>query len=687
MNLRGKTLILITMIILSLTLSFFITSQIIFTASSTESENNYTNSVLKNTVNSLNNDLSSLNNTVKDWANWDDAYNFVSGNNPDFINHSLTNNTFSRLNINLIIFKDSSGKIIYAKAYDLKNNTELPLPDNLQGVVSNSSLNLSRDENSGVSGVAIINGTPVLLAAKPVLKSSGESSAKGTLIMGKFLNPNELKSLSNNGIVTVQRYKTVTPNSEFYNAKSALLNGSDSYTNVVNSDSIAGYTILKGVTGEPTVILKVELPRFINKNYQNAIFYLILSLIITGLLAAMIITYYLDKNVLYRLDQITSSIISIGKKNDLSARVPVLGNDELSDLSVSVNKTLESLENSIHDLKKSEERYKSIFENTGTAMVIIGENMAIKLVNTEFERIVGFSKDKIENRKNLMDFVLKENLQVISKHHNFDDFISKNQMTHYELRLKSKHGEIRDFFTTFGFIPGTQNALMSLIDITEHKKAEDRIKASLKEKEILLREIHHRVKNNLQIISSLLALQLDEIEDQKIIENYRESENRIQSIALIHEKMYQSGDLSNIDFNSYITSLISDIVYSYGYDSDNIINEIEVGPYALNIETAIPLGLIINELVSNSLKYAFNEKSSGKIGVKLESIGNNLFKLDIKDNGIGFPENLDFKNTKSLGLQLVNSLVEQLDGTITLINDSGTHFEIIFKELEYKKRI
>jgi len=687
MKLRGKTLILMAIIVLSLTLCFFIVSQTIFTSSSIESEQNYAKLAIKNTINSLNNDLDSLNNTVKDWSNWDEAYSFVSGTNPDFVKNSLTNKTFSRLNINLIIFKDSSGKIVYAKAYDFKNKTELPLPSNLQEIVSNSSLNLSRDENGGLSGVAIINGTPVLLAAKPVLKSSGEGSAKGTLIMGKFLDQDELKSFSNNGIITIQRYKTVIPNSDFNNAKSALLNGSDVYINVVDSDSIAGYTILKGVTGEPAAILKVELPRFIYKNYQNAIFYLILSLIIAGLVAAMFISYYLDKNVLYRLDQITSSIISIGKKNDLSARVPVLGNDELSDLSLSVNKTLQSLQESINDLKKSEERYKAIFENTGTAMIIIGENMVIKLANSEFEHVTGFSKDEIENKKNLMDFVLKESLNNIREHQNFNEFRKKNQITNYEIKLKGNSGEIIDFYTTFGFIPGTQNALMSLIDITEHKKAEDQIKASLKEKVILLREIHHRVKNNLQIISTLLALQSDDIEDEIIIENYRESENRIQSMALIHEKMYQSDDLSSIDFNSYITSLIDDLVHSYGFNSDNIETEIDVGHHTLNIETAIPLGLIINELLSNSLKYAFKNQKTGEISVKLAYLHNKLFKLDIKDNGAGFPADIDFKKTKSLGLQLVNSLVEQLDGSIKLIKDTGTHFEIIFKELEYKKRL
>ncbi|WP_414469055.1 CHASE4 domain-containing protein [Methanobacterium sp. ACI-7] len=687
MNLRGKTLVIMAIIILILTLSFFIVSQIVFTSSSTESENNYTNLVLKNTVNSLNNDLESLNNTVKDWSNWDDAYNFVSGNNPNFVSKSLTNNTFSRINVNLIIFKDSSGKIVYGKAYNLKNNTEIQLPDNIQAVVTNNSLNLSRDENGGVSGVAIINGTPVLLAAKPILKSSGEGPAKGTLIMGRILDQDELKSLSDNGIVTVQRYKTVIVNSDFEKAKSALLNGSDVYINIVDADSIAGYTILKGVTGEPTVILKVELPRFIYKNYENAIFYLILSLIIVGLIAAGVITYYLDKNVLYRLDKIINSVTSIGNKNDFSARVPVLGDDELSDLSVSVNKMLESLQESNCNLQKGEERYRAIFENTGTAMIIINQNMDIKLVNNQFQQITGYLKSETENKKKLHDFILKESLDKINKHRNFREFKDKNQLNSYEIGLIHKNNEVRDFFATRGFIPGTENVLISLIDITEHKRAEDQIKASLKEKEVLLREIHHRVKNNLQIVSTLLALQSDEVEDEKILQNYKESENRIQSIALIHEKMYQSEDLSNIDFSGYITSLINDIFFSYGVSLGEIETEIDVPEYVFSIETSIPLGLIINEIISNSLKYAFKDINNPKITLKLRFIGENKFKLDIGDNGIGFPEDIDYKNTTSLGLQLVNALVEQIEGALELKKDIGTHFEIIFRETEYKKRI
>ncbi|MGZ7044651.1 MAG: histidine kinase dimerization/phosphoacceptor domain -containing protein, partial [Methanobacterium sp.] len=338
-------------------------------------------------------------------------------------------------------------------------------------------------------------------------------------------------------------------------------------------------------------------------------------------------------------------------------------------------------------LKKSEERYRAIFENTGTAMIIIGENMEIKLVNSTFEQITGFQKDETENKKNLLDLVLKDSLDKIKEHHNFTEFKDKNKINNYEIQLKNKNGEVRDFFATLGFIPGTENALISLIDITEHKKAEDKVKASLREKEVLLREIHHRVKNNLQIISTLLELQSDEIDDEKIVENYRESQNRIQSIALIHERMYQSEDLSNIDLSSYITTLISDLFDSYGAISDHIKTEITVPKMVFSIETSIPLGLVINEIISNSLKYAFKGVDNPKISVLLKSLGGNKYKLDISDNGIGFPENIDYKNTSSLGLQLVNALVDQIEGEIKLVEGKGTHFEITFNDLQYKKRI
>ncbi|MCE5215086.1 MAG: PAS domain S-box protein [Methanobacterium sp.] len=225
-------------------------------------------------------------------------------------------------------------------------------------------------------------------------------------------------------------------------------------------------------------------------------------------------------------------------------------------------------------------------------------------------------------------------------------------------------------------------------DITERKEFENTIKSSLNEKEMLLKEIHHRVKNNLQIISSLLALQEDYVkEDPTAVNVLQESRNRVISMAMIHEMLYQSKDLSHINFADYLRSMMSNLFHTYGVE--NVIKtEINVDKIYLNVETSVPLGLIISELVSNSLKYAFpEERDKNEILVSLHRLDGE-FELVISDNGVGLPGNIDFKNPEStLGLRLVNSLINQLDGSIELDRSQGTEFKINFKELEYKKRI
>jgi two-component sensor histidine kinase len=227
---------------------------------------------------------------------------------------------------------------------------------------------------------------------------------------------------------------------------------------------------------------------------------------------------------------------------------------------------------------------------------------------------------------------------------------------------------------------------MVVRDITERKQAEDKIKSSLEEKNVLLREIHHRVKNNMQIISSLLNLQTRYITDEKVVDVLKESQNRVKSMAMIHETLYQSEGFAKIGFSDYVNNLVTYLLQSYvDRDHVKIITDVDVDIF-LDIDTAIPCGLIINELITNSLKHAFPNITNGQIKIKLIR-SDDRFILNVKDNGVGFPEMLDFRNTDSLGLQLINSLVMQLDGSIELKNDGGTEFIIVFHEMNYSKRI
>ncbi len=224
----------------------------------------------------------------------------------------------------------------------------------------------------------------------------------------------------------------------------------------------------------------------------------------------------------------------------------------------------------------------------------------------------------------------------------------------------------------------------SVVDITDRKWAEEQIHASLEEKEVLLKEIHHRVKNNLQVISSLLKLQAGYIRDERILEVFKESQNRVRAMALIHEKLYQSDDLAKTNFAEYIRSLASDLFRSYSVNSRVIKLNLNVEDVRLSIDTAIPCGLIINELISNSLKYAFSAGQAGEINIHLLSEAEDCYTLIVQDNGSGFPTELNFRNTKSLGLQLVCSLTKQLHGTINLDCDRGVEFKITFAEQKQK---
>ena len=215
-------------------------------------------------------------------------------------------------------------------------------------------------------------------------------------------------------------------------------------------------------------------------------------------------------------------------------------------------------------------------------------------------------------------------------------------------------------------------------DITENKQAEEKIKASLKEKEVLLKEIHHRVKNNLGIVSSLLQMQCRRTQDPLVTAILCDSQNRIASIALVHEKLYRSEDLADIDFAQYIPDLTTHLFDSYNVSSSQIQLKIQVDNVNLDIETAIPCGLIINELVSNALKYAFVGNRRGEIEVKFYQESESTLTLLIRDNGIGLPENFDSNKTKTLGITLIQGLVKQLRAKLEINSHHGTQFKITF---------
>ena len=292
----------------------------------------------------------------------------------------------------------------------------------------------------------------------------------------------------------------------------------------------------------------------------------------------------------------------------------------------------------------------------------------------------GYSQMDLDNGLNILELLIEEDRplskakiqKVLEGQVTGDEYTAlRTDMTKFPIILYSNP------ITHSGAPEGFRGII---IDISELKNVEDKLVASLNEKEVLLQEIHHRVKNNMQIISSLLSLQAKNTENEEASEVLKESRGRVKSMAMIHEKLYHNPNMSKLNMYEYLDSLVRDILRSYSSVSSNINTEVDADEIYLNMDTALPMGLIVNELVSNSIKYAFSDEK-GIIYIKLE-FNNGEYILTVSDDGIGIPSDIDPFEVSSLGLKLVVSLSIQLEALLEVHNNNGTTFKLTFKELD-----
>jgi PAS domain S-box-containing protein len=334
------------------------------------------------------------------------------------------------------------------------------------------------------------------------------------------------------------------------------------------------------------------------------------------------------------------------------------------------------------DITTSETLLSRILDIADDAIISVDERQTVIMFNQGAEKMFGYVAREVLDQP--IDVLLPAG--VAQQHRRYVHDFGKSPIAarrmgeRGEIAGRRKDGTVFPAEASISKVDNEGGRIYTVIlrDVTERRASDEKIRASLREKEVLLQEIHHRVKNNLQVVSSLLSLQSRGVLDEDTRQKFKESQNRVHSMALIHEQLYQSPSLSQINYPQYIQQLAAHLFRSYRVSSSRIDLQTEIEDVELGVDVAVPCGLIINELLSNSLKYGFPNGRGGFIRIELRQLPEGRIALQVADNGVGLAEEVGFWSTETLGLRLVGTLVKQLQGDIHVDRAGGTAVLIRF---------
>jgi len=680
MTLRTKIILVISVLSALSIAVLFLVQNIILSTRFARLERENTERNIDRAVGAVWKDVSSVSTTVGDWAPWDDTYVFVQDNNTDYITYNLTDDTVANLGMNLILYVNNAGELVHGKAMDLENGVEVPLPSSVSELLSPGSLLLQMtDERSSVSGILSLPEGPLMVAAQPILTSLSEGPIQGTLIMGRYLDVAELKGLA--GLtrlsIVVHPMGDINAPADLQSAQSSLSLEDPTFVRPLSKDRVAGYALLTDIYGDPALVLRIDQSRDIYQQGQDTVGYVILTLVVLFMWSGAASILLLDRFILSRLSRLAADVDRVGASRDLAERVPDGGDDEFARVAQAINRTLSSLEQAQHELMASETRNRALVGAIPDLILRVGGDGM--LLDRGFVKGGGVAPIGQEPQSRWPGETSEERLA-------FSTEILERAKTHVRRTLETRETSVFEFQSVQNGYPchyearvvasGKDEALVIARDITQKKQEEE-----VRRRGLLLKEVHHRVKNNLQVVSGLLYLQSKRMSDTNTVEMFKESSNRIQSMSLIHQKLYQSNDATTIDFGGYVRDLVTALMRSYGADRSAIRVVTDIDRAGLGMDSAVPCGLIINELVSNSFKHAFPGGSRGEVRIAMSRRDGDKITLVVSDDGIGLQQDLDILNAESLGLQLVVTLVDQLRGAINLNRDVGTKFTVEFTEV------
>jgi two-component sensor histidine kinase/sensor domain CHASE-containing protein len=683
MTLRRKGIVTIVLAITAAIVISLVVSQTILMRRFDELERRETRQNVGRAVGALYSDFSKISITSGSELT---ANTVIVDGGETYLRLNIDETTFNTLGLNFILFV-MPGQTPLGYGFDLEQGTPLAVPADLASQFSPGSPLMQPPEGqAGVTGVLMISEGPILVASYPTVVSISGMPLEGRLVFARYLDEAEVARLSEVTrlpLILFKFYDPAVPD-KVRTAEPNTEDGIRTYVQALNSETVAGYGVLDDISGEPALVLEVDLPRDIHHQGQATILYLLCAITGIAIVTGIAGNFAVERSMLQRLLRLSNGVVKVRTTGDLSQRVDVTGDDELTSLEISINSMLTSLEKSQKELRESEAQNKALVKGIPDYMYRIGTDGTLlearsakggnmlepyrqiqgKMLYHPLKQYSDLSREVITKGLDHMDQAVKTGEAQVFEFH----FPIDGREYFYEVRMvaSAKQGEL----------------LCVVFDVSQrHEEA--------RRKEVLIKEIHHRVKNNLQVVASLLYLQSTRLDDAKTMQMFEESSNRVKSISLIHEKLYKErlqpqNDQGEVDFGDYVRDLTDALFVSYGVDRKAIRLVLDTSNAFLSLDCAVPCGLIVNELVSNSLKYAFPGGRTGEIRISLYGDVDGRTTMIVSDNGVGLPPDTDPDNSSSLGLRLVKMLAQQLGAEIHMNTSKGTEFKFKFTDSRKK---
>ncbi len=460
-------------------------------------------------------ELADLNRGAVDWAAWDDTYAFVEDENEAYRKSNLVDSTFTNQELNLIMLIHASGRVVFARSFDLTLESEAPVPPTIyEHLLPESPLFKHRpDPESSVTGILLLPQGPMLIASRPILTSHYQGPVRGSLIMGRYLDDALVGKLAGYTQVSVALHRCDDPEipPDVRSAMSSLTGGRTVLTRPLSEELIAGYSLINDIYGRPALLLRVDTPREVYLQGKAGLRYFVLIVMGVMLVGCLIFIFLSEKVVLSRLARLRMDVGKIGSTGDLSFRVADTGNDEITDLAGAINNTLNVLEDSQNKLRESEALFKTLCTGSPTGIYIVQEGK-LRFVNLLFEQLSGYTQDELVGVDSL-ELVVAEDQGLVRD--NAIAMLKGNRATPYEFRITTKSGETKWVMGTLSSIQysGKRAALGNCIDITEYKRVEEALRAS----EALYRTIFENTGTALTIIEEDTTLSLINTESEKLL--------------------------------------------------------------------------------------------------------------------------------------------------------------------------